>query len=115
MTQRMHRFSTPEQASNFIDSYTTITCESRESTEHSNEGVTVLTATPVPATLDVADEIAQVDQVATLPVGVDIFSRTVLIRAGTDVLKLVYFTLEADDLGPVSERLIDASIDSLGY
>ncbi len=111
VAQRMHRFSTPEQASNFIASYTTIDCESWET-----DGFTTLTAQAViPPSLDAGDEIAQVDQVSTLPIEVDILSRTILIRSGADVYKLVFFTIASDEVGPLSDILVTRAVENLGY
>lgn len=115
VVQRPHRFGTAAQASNFIRSYTTIPCASWESTEYSNQGTSTLSARVVPASIRVGDEIAQVDQVATLPTGIKIFNRTVLVRKGTDVFKLFFATLDMAELEPITNRLLRAAIDGLRY
>ena len=115
VAQRMHRFSTPEQASAFIESYVQIPCDSWESVITSDGESSISTAAPAPSTTQVGDEISQVDITTTLPVGLEIYSRTVLVRSGTDVFKLFYQTFELDDLGPSTDILLDASIEALGF
>lgn len=112
---RMHRFATPEQADGFMESFTTITCDSWESDEYSADGITNLTASVGEPTLVVGDDIRQVDQVATLPNGVDILSRSVVVRHGVDVLKLVFLTVRADELTELTDRLVERATRNLGY
>ncbi|MEM8922379.1 MAG: serine/threonine-protein kinase [Actinomycetota bacterium] len=114
-SQRMHRFASAEQAGAFIASATTIDCARWEDPDLFVEGVTVLTAEPVASNIDRGDEVMEVDQRAVTPVGVDLLSRTTFIRRGPDVLELFYSTIEADEIGPVTDRLAVAAADNLGY
>lgn len=113
--QRMHRFDTEEQAIAFLDSYTGFQCQEWEDAELVAGGITVLTAETVPTSLDLGDEVREVDQRAMTPVGIDLLSRTTLIRQGADVLKLFYQTVRPGELGPVTDELARIAAENLGY
>lgn len=115
VSQRMHRFTTPEQASAFIASYVEIPCDSWETVITSDGQPSTMTAAIAPSTLTVGDEINQIDVTTTLPTGPQFHSRTVLVRQGSDVFKLYYATLEAADLAPSTDALLEAAVAGLGY
>lgn len=115
VSQRMHRFTTPEQASAFIASYVAIPCDSWEAVITSDGQPSTMTAAIAPPTRTVGDQISQIDVTTTLPAGLPFYSRTVLVRQESDVFKLYYATLDEADLATSTDALLDAAVAGLGY
>ena len=115
VAQRMHRFSTPAQASAFIASYVEIPCDRWEVVITSDGLPSTMTATAVPPSQTPGDEISVVDVTTTVPAGVPFYSRTVLVRHGSDVLKLFYQSLDQDEVAASTDLLLAAATESLGY
>ena len=115
VSQRLHRFGTPEQAANFIQTYTAFNCDVWEETEPNSGEVTVYRSTVVEPTVLYGDETARIDQITTLEIGVDIFSASVLVRNDTDVYKLVYFTIDQAELDEMTDQLVAQAVETLGY
>lgn len=113
--QRVVRFSSPEGAVAFVSSHRELSCSEWEDLELVPGEVSEISATVVVSTLQRGDEVAEIDQRINFASGLTSYSRTTLIRNGTDVLRLFYITLEPDELGTTTNVLADVAADNLGY
>ncbi len=109
VTVRMHRFDDPDRAATFVESATEVTCDSWES-----DGSRLRAVVTEPLNR-YGDETRQVDQVIEPQDGVAILTRSVFVRSGADVMKLVLLTIDPTDLDPVADGLVARAVDSLGY
>lgn len=119
VAQRLHRFSTPEQASNFIATYTKLSCETWESDDIVSSGVSELEATLHPTEIVYGDETVAVDLVVNLPRSsgfeIKLYSRTTLVRSESDVYKLFYTSTDRKDVDRGVGALLPNAVDRLGY
>ena len=114
VSQRMHRFDTADQAADFVVSYTELPCSVWEDDTITTAGTATIEAAPGEG-LVWADETRRVDQTVTVPGGLQFYSRVVLVRSGSDVLKIYYSSTDQAETPEKAEALTAAALELLGY